>query len=358
MSTAMDSMLRGARRLTGVLRGGKPEPRSFAPDAPVQDFFQEPLRPAGFERQGAHPVWAARSYDRDHLVGISERFLSKADVYTETYTHSENILDLLRRAIRKEEMSMDGVRNVLDFGSGPGTNTVFPLHIIDPTLRIVATDISPDLLATLSRLLDNYPHRDLVDVVAWDCMSGGIAPGSFDLVTGASLLHHLMDPRMALRTASEALRPGGYAFFVDPFDGAGLVRGLYQALLLANVGHNDRLRDDTVGALEVLSLDYAARIGGTEPEHFTCLEDKWIFSQEWITEQAREAGFSWVNIRGNLHHTTMYGDYVTTQLRMAAGPDAAQLPGWATELLNAFDASLTPVIRRRMMIEATIVLRK
>lgn len=327
-------------------------------EASPQRYFVDPLRPIEFPGQGETPLWAATGYDPENLVGISERFLGNADIYTATYTHSENILELLRRAVVEFDIPIATMANVLDFGSGPGTNTVFPLHVINPELHIVATDISLNLLATLSHLLGQHPQRDNVDIVAWDCMSGGIQPNSFDLVTGASLLHHLMDPRLALKTAAEALKPGGYAFFVDPFDGAGMICGLYQVLLHANRGHNERLADDTVAALEALSLDYAARLHGTEPEHFTYLEDKWIFSPEWIVQEGKAAGFSSVIVRGNQSGASMYGTYVRTQLRMAAGPDAATLPSWANDILEAFDASLTGPARKRMMLEATIVMRK
>lgn len=330
---------------------------SAAEPAPAQSFFARPLRPITFPGQGEKAMWAAKGYDPENLVGISERFLEKADIYTATYTHSENILDLLRRAIAVHGIPVAEIRTVLDFGSGPGTNTVFPLHLIDSSFRIVATDISLNLLATLSHLLDQHPQRDLVDIVAWDCMSGGIKPESFDLVTGASLLHHLMDPRDAIRTAYEALRPGGHAIFVDPFDGAGLIRGMYQAVLNANVGRNERLSDATAETMELLSRDYEARLAGSEPEHFTYLEDKWIFAPEWIVEQGRAAGFSSVIVRGNQDHPGMYREYALMQLRIAS-PEAAAVPDWALEIMDAFDASLTPAVRKRMLLEGTIVMRK
>ena len=325
--------------------------------APLQHFFAAPLRPITFPGLGDAPMWAATGYDPENLVGISERFLGKADIYTATYTHSENILDLLRRAIALNGVQVDQVRTVLDFGSGPGTNTVFPLHVIDPSLRIVATDISLNLLATLSRLLDQHPHRDLVDIVAWDCMSGGIRPATFDLVTGASLLHHLMDPRDALRAAAQALRPGGCAVFFDPFDGAGVIRGMFQAILNADVGRNDRLSDAAKGTMELLSRDYEARLAGSEPEHFKYLEDKWIFAPEQIVAWGREAGFSEVIVRGNQDHPGMYRDYALMQLRMAL-PEAAELPDWAVQIMESVDASLTPAVRRRMLLEGTIVMRR
>jgi SAM-dependent methyltransferase len=324
----------------------------------VQRFFERPLRPIEFEGQGQMAIWAAENYDPGNLVGISERFLGKADIYTATYTHSENILDLLRRAIALHGIPIGEMKTVLDFGSGPGTNTVLPLHIIDPRLRIVATDISLNLLAILSRLMDDHPYREHVDIVAWDCMSNGITPNSFDLVTGASLLHHLMDPSQAILTAATALRPGGYAFFVDPFDGAGLIRGLYQALLSANTGREDRLRDDTTRVLQMLVRDYGARLAGSLPEHFTELEDKWIFSQELITQWGHDAGFRSVCIRGTHDDPHMYRNYVMTQIRMASGPDAAKLPAWAVDVLDGFDASLTAAVRNRMILEGIIVMRK
>jgi SAM-dependent methyltransferase len=325
---------------------------------PVSAYFERPLRRAEHPGTGTVPIWAAENYDPDHLVGISERFLGKADVYTETYTDSKGILRLLRRAIALQGIPVDQFETALDFGSGPGTNTVFPLHAIQPSLRIVATDISLPLLATLSRLLDEHPQKDLVDIVAWDCTSGGVRSGAFDLVTGASLLHHLIDPRCALRTACKALRPGGYAIFFDPFDGAGIVLGLYQLLLSSNLTRNERLSDVTVRTLEALSEDYQARFKGTAPEDFVDLEDKWIFSPEWMVREGLEAGFSSVVVRGNQDHLGMYGDYVKTQLRMSVGQEAAEMPGWAHELMAGFDRSLTDDVRRRMMLEATIVMRK
>jgi SAM-dependent methyltransferase len=188
-------------------------------------------------------------------------------------------------------------------------------------------------------------------------MSGGIRPGTFDLVTGASLLHHLMDPRDALRTAAEALRPGGHAIFVDPFDGAGVIRGMFQSILNADMGRNDRLSDASRTTMEALSLDYEARLAGSEPEHFTYLEDKWIFAPEQIVAWGREAGFGSVIVRGNQDHAGMYRDYALMQLRMAL-PEAAALPDWALQILESVDASLTPAVRRRMLLEGTIVMRK
>jgi SAM-dependent methyltransferase len=352
---SLASFLTDARR--GLVRRTA-NPSRPAGEPPVQRFFQRPVRPFSFPGQGETPLWAADGYDPDNLVGISERFLENADVYTETYTHSENILDLLRRAMRLNGLPIEEASTALDFGSGPGTNTVFPLHLINPDLHIVATDISPNLLATLSRLADSYPLRERLDIVCWDCGAGGIAPDSFDLVTGVSLLHHLLDPRLALKSAYEALRPGGWAFFVDPFDGAGLIRGLYQILLAADVGHNERLADSTVAALKTLSRDYEARMAGSEPEHFTELEDKWIFSPEWIQDEGRAAGFAEVIVRNNWKHETMYGDYLRIQLRMQAGAEAQELPGWALTMLSEFDASFTPAMRRRMILEGTILMRK
>lgn len=324
----------------------------------AQRAFPGPLRHISFEGQGSTPIWAAHSYDPGKLEGISERFLEKADVYTATYTHSENILELLERAFSEFGIPVENVRTVLDFGTGPGTNTVFPLHVIDPTIRVVATDISLNLLAILSRLMDDYPHRRNVELVAWDCTRGGIREGGFDLVVGISLLHHLIDPRKALRTAHQALRPGGHAIFVDPFDGAGLIRGLYEVLLATPAPDGESLAAVTRQALAALSRDYEARLAGSEPHHFLQLEDKWIFSPEWIQDEGRRAGFRNVVVRGNHTYERMYRDYVLTQLRIAAGPEAALLPAWALRSLDAFDASMTPAARKRMMLEATIVMTK
>jgi SAM-dependent methyltransferase len=324
----------------------------------AQDYFVDPLRRIEFYGSVSAPIWATTLYDPDNLVGISDRFLENAPIYTATYTHSENTLELFQRAFANFGIPIEALEYVLDFGTGPGTNTVMPLHMINPKLKFVATDISLPLLAILSKLLDHYPLSEQVQLVAWDCMSDEIKPGTFDLVTGASLLHHLMDPALAIKTAYKALKPGGYAIFFEPFDGASLVLSLYKILLSENLIRNERLREDTVRALEALVLDYEARLFGTKPEDFTFLEDKWIFSPEWVIEQGKHAGFKAVDVHGNHTHRTIYKDYVLIQIRMAAGADAALIPDWALERLDVFSAAFTQSVRTRLLIEGTIVMRK
>ena len=50
-----------------------------------------------------------------------------------------------------------------------------------------------------------------------DAMLDVFVPESFDLVTGAAILHHLIDPSRALVAAHRALKPGGFAMFFEPF---------------------------------------------------------------------------------------------------------------------------------------------
>ncbi len=97
---------------------------------------------------------------------------------------------------------------VVDVGCGPGKYTVglaargFETTGLDLTPGLVQQlrDAAPDVTAVEGDLLD--PPAELL--------------GSFDVVTGFFVLHHLSDLDAAFRGARRLARPGGRVVFIEP----------------------------------------------------------------------------------------------------------------------------------------------
>ena len=150
---------------------------------------------------------------------------------------------------------------VLDIGSGSGTNTILPCLRLLKECRIIATDLSPDLLGLLHEYLVREQLDDRVACVCTDAMRNFFRPESVDMVLGAAILHHLLDPAHALETAYSALKPGGMAIFFEPFEGLAVLRIAFD-LILDRAGRESEPLDPRVaGFLTAMSTDYAARAG-------------------------------------------------------------------------------------------------
>src|SRR6185503_7891086 len=96
-----------------------------------------------------------------------------------------------------------------------------------------ATDASAPLLAILRDFVESRPqYRGRCAFVRMDVTRDRFRPAAFDLAVGASILHHLRDPRCALRACASALRPGTTALFLEPFEtGHGVLRMAYRRIL-------------------------------------------------------------------------------------------------------------------------------
>ncbi len=99
---------------------------------------------------------------------------------------------------------------ILELGSGMGR---FSLPLAARGFRVVATDISPDLLAELRRF---DPHGTVEAIEADALMVDQAVPGRFDAVLGFFFLHHLEELHGVFAAAARALEPGGVAAFCEP----------------------------------------------------------------------------------------------------------------------------------------------
>lgn len=266
---------------------------------------------------------------------------------------------LLGAALARIAHDVPAEARVVDLRSGDGARAVGPWLNLLPQARIVATDPSSVLLAAVGGLARTLESEDRVIGVIAEADRPPAATGSADLVSGVGCLHEMDDPDQVLAAAARMLRPGGHAVFLAPFDGHGVLRLAYERILAEAPLHADEpLSPDTAAALTVLAADIAKR---TLPDRgdptFKYMEQKWLFSRESLEAAARSFGFRQVAFVSHHDHETLYRDMAQVQLRTVTRRDGG-LPGWADDVLDGFDRALRPPVKRLLMLDGTVILRR
>jgi SAM-dependent methyltransferase len=198
----------------------------------------------------------------------------------------------------------------LEIGAGTG---YFSLNLLQAGVvgEAVATDISPGMLEALEA---NARALGLdVDTAPADAESLPFGDGSFDLVFGHAVLHHLPDLERAFAEIRRVLRPGGTCVFAGepsrvgdrlaavPKHGARALAPLWRALLRARP-----------------SRDPGAH-GGADPE-LARIVDVHAFVPEELAAHARAAGLEDVRVRGEELLANWFG-WANRTLEATAEPD-------------------------------------
>lgn len=163
------------------------------------------------------------------------------------------------RALAVERLALRGGATVLDFGCGTGLSFDLLERAVGGDGRILAVDVSPDMLATAREKIAANGWRNIETIEA-NVEDVPLGAESVDAVL-CFYTHDIMSSPQALEVALAALRPGGR--FVAA--GAKLARGLRGVLLnpftlavslpaITNPTGLDRpwsLLEERVGALEI-----------------------------------------------------------------------------------------------------------
>jgi SAM-dependent methyltransferase len=221
------------------------------------------------------------------------------------------VLGKLRKLLGSE---LDGgFPRSLEIGAGTGYFSL-NLMLAGVVSEATCTDISPGMVSTLGA---NARRLGLdVKTARADAESLPFASGSFDLVLGHAVLHHLPDLRRAFAEFQRVLAPGGRIVFAGepsrigdriasiPKRSATIVAPLWRALL---------------GATAALP---AAAPGSTD-EHDHQLErcvDIHAFSPRDLERHARRAGFDEIRVRGEELTANWFG-WFNRALEATADPD-------------------------------------
>ena len=224
------------------------------------------------------------------------------------------VMGKLRKALGREPGVFE---RGLEIGAGTGYFTL-NLMLAGALREAVATDISPGMLSTLSG-----SAADLGLAIETDVCEASALPfddGSFDLVFGHAVLHHLPDLPGAFREFRRVLRPGGMIAFCGepsrhgdrisalPKRGAMAVAPLWRTLM----GASER-RSNGDGA------------GPSEEDRLEGIVDVHAFTPGELTSHTRAAGFEDVRVRGEELAASLFG-WANRTLEATAEP--AEVP-WA-----------------------------
>jgi ubiquinone/menaquinone biosynthesis C-methylase UbiE len=124
--------------------------------------------------------------------------------YFEACTAPEN------RFILRQMGDIRGKR-LLDLGCGAGENSVY---FAKQGAHCVATDYSPGMVEVALKLAASNGVQ--IEGRTANAMALDFPDNTFDLVYASNLLHHIPDPKIALKEMHRVLKPGGKACFWDP----------------------------------------------------------------------------------------------------------------------------------------------
>lgn len=145
-------------------------------------------------------VWKIQ--DDASTAVISDQFKANAGDYHQRYAASDHFEKLFNQGLEKTGVTVAERPLILDLGSGSGVNSIVPCMRLFPGARSIATDLSGELLSMLGAYLRETGAVEQAVCVQMDAMSDHVAPGAFDLVTGAAILHHLERPKAGLAAAA------------------------------------------------------------------------------------------------------------------------------------------------------------
>jgi ubiquinone/menaquinone biosynthesis C-methylase UbiE len=152
---------------------------------------------------------------------------------------------------------------VLDVGCGPG-HVAIMMARESPGLSVVALDLSPDMLAAVSRNSRKAGVGHRVVPMLGNMTSLPFDDDSFDLVVSQYALHHLRHPAGAVTEMRRVLRPGGLLFVKDMMRPASRWRARFLVGFVGLIIGYDReeKRQYLESTAACLSWDEARRLAG------------------------------------------------------------------------------------------------
>ena len=322
----------------------------------VAAVFAEPVVDLGSENPAFRGIFAPKSSLGTVKIGVTAQFLENAEQYHRSYFDTGYWDFLLGNALAAAG-NPGAPRRIVDIGSGSG-NSVVPLAARFPDAEIVATDISPQLLAILRDFLRRRPDgADRFGLVCVDAMAAEYRPGVADLAVGAAILHHVLEPERVLASCFRALAAGGWAIFFEPFEaGNALLKQSYRRIL-AQASDAEKATPG-MQFLRRMTEDYARRERPRSDPSYREIDDKWMFTRTFFDRLRKEQGWAELITYALNVSPTGLRDQVVVHMRLGSGLGSDALPAWAWAVLDEADAAISADLRQELALEGAVLLRK
>ncbi len=322
----------------------------------VDEIFAEPLVELGARDPkftGIHTPESALGLAK---VGVTAQFLEHAEEYHRNYVGFEYWRFLLSNAFDAAGGVSDPAL-VIDIGSGSG-NSVIPLADRFPHASIVATDISPQMLAILRDCLWQRPDSGArFQLVCVDAATAQYRAGVADLVVGAAILHHILDPAKVLASCHRALKAGGWAIFFEPFEAGNTIVWLTYQRILAKASPTEKDMD-SMRLLQRLATEFVVRQRPKSDPVFLELDDKWMFTRTYFERIKDEQGWAELITYALNVSATQLHNQAEVHLRLGAQLPPSALPDWAWAIIDETDAAMSDDLRQEYALESAVLLRK
>ncbi len=317
-------------------------------------LMQRPLVDLAIERKEFAGVLTPADEVGAPRLGVDHVFLEDAEDYYRKYQSFDYWRGLIREATQRAGIA--DADAIVEFGCGFGNSTL-PLLDLFPRAHVVATDISPNLLAILNRLLAARGLTDRCTAVAMDAQKDYVRAGTADLVVGSAILHHLVEPAPFVAQAMRILRPGGAAIFFEPFEGGyAVLRLICQEI----VREADRRKFDSpvVDLVRGVVISLAPQIFRDALPGWQKRNDKWMFPRVVIDDMARKAGAT-LTIYPVHDNDGQFRRYFTYMMQAYRGMAAADLPSWMAEIFDRYDReTFSPQMLTDLALEGCIIFAK
>lgn len=322
----------------------------------VEDIFAEALVDLGADDARFRGILTPASAVGAAKVGVTAQFLDNAEDYHRAYLDVAYWRYLLDNALAAAH-GLGEPATIIDIGSGSG-NSVLPLADRFPDATIVATDISPQLLAILRDFIVKRADRpQRFGLVAADASAANYRAGVADLAVGAAILHHILDPALVLASCHRALRPGGWAIFFEPFEAGNVILKLTYQRVLAQASAAER-KTEGMRFLERMVADYTVRQRPRSDPIFRELDDKWMFTRSYFERIRDEQDWAELIVYPLNAADTPLRNQATVHLKLGAALPPDALPAWAWAVIDETDGGMSPDLKREWMQEGAVLFRK
>ncbi len=293
-------------------------------------------------------------------AGVTAQFIDDADSYHEHYFNRVDFLELVGRMLTCGQVDLNRPIRVLDIGSGGGSSVFAALKLM-PNSEVVASDISPQLLAKLVAIAATQEAmRDRVSAYCFDLHVPFFAEDTFDIVLGCAILHHLVDPHQALKHVIEAMKPGAKIIMVEPLEAGSLFNCfIYDTIIEIERKQGTAEDGSLIQLLHALRNDIQHRQGPPKCKPWTeHLDDKWVFNAAYLSDLAKSLGCTHSEVFPAQAEVKELFEGSLKDLLVVSGNASVKLTSASVAFLKEVDQGLSTSLKQRLCPTGIIIFTK